>query len=367
MRKQLSNLWIGVCIVLITLVYAIINFQNHSKVIYPDSKFVQNYDVHTYHEQTRKSICDVQIKNNEINFTYELRNHEGFPFAGCFIRKKDSTQSIINVSNFNQLVIDISSKEGKRLPILLKMKYPPYFDKEDFRELSLEYVLEYEEPGTYRINLNEFKIPSWWIREHGVKKESIDASQYTELMFFVVESCESIATDVKDEITLKEIRFEHNNLQVFINAFVFLFIGFTGLIIQRNSNRKEKIEPSMSEKLVTERSSEPKSEIAPIDKMESYIQEHYDNPELDAKILSKATGVSTREMGKIFKTSTGLSFKSYLNRVRLNEVKQLLKSSDLSISEIAYRCGYNQIPHFNRIFKKDTGLSPKEFREEKDN
>ena len=76
-------------------------------------------------------------------------------------------------------------------------------------------------------------------------------------------------------------------------------------------------------------------------------------------------GISSREIGTLLKDNLQTSFKNYLNQIRLAEVKRLLKESDLPISDCAYRAGYNNISHFNRVFKNEIGVSPKQFREEK--
>jgi AraC-like DNA-binding protein len=322
--------------------------------------------ISTYHEKGRQSICNAQIHRENITFSYELKDHEGFPFAGCYFRKRDSSDFITKLAGLNELEITIKSEEGKRIPILLKLNYPPFHDKNDFRELTLEYVLEYEKAGTYNIPLSEFKVPSWWFRAHGIKKESIDLKNYDELMFFVVESCESIATDVKDRIEISKIKFSHNNNHLYLNSAIMLMVlglGIFGIrIVEKQKAKQATIFVPQSEEKQTKKKSFIE-EDTPFFKMKTYINLNYQNPDLDAKKLSKATGVSTREIGSVFKKASGDTFKSYLNHVRMTEVKRLLKSTELSVSEIAYKCGYNQIPHFNRIFKKETGLSPKQYRD----
>lgn len=67
---------------------------------------------------------------------------------------------------------------------------------------------------------------------------------------------------------------------------------------------------------------------------------------------------------RYFKKHTGHTFVSFLNEVRINEAcKRLTGKSYDSIGGIAYACGFNNITHFNRIFKKLKGCSPKEYIE----
>lgn len=53
----------------------------------------------------------------------------------------------------------------------------------------------------------------------------------------------------------------------------------------------------------------------------------------------------------------------YLNKTKIDHSIELLISSDLSISNIAFECGYNNVEYFDRIFKKNTGLSPLRYRQ----
>ena len=96
-----------------------------------------------------------------------------------------------------------------------------------------------------------------------------------------------------------------------------------------------------------------------------FIAKNYANPELSANDLQQSLGISEREIGLLIKNKLDSSFKAYLNSIRLTEVKRLLVETDFPVSDIAYRTGYNNIPHFNRLFKKEMDCTPKEFRERK--
>lgn len=69
--------------------------------------------------------------------------------------------------------------------------------------------------------------------------------------------------------------------------------------------------------------------------------------------------MSEAYFSRYFKESTGISFSSYLNYVRTEKAISLLKSrNDLTVTEIADKCGFGTIRNFNRIFKEFTGYSP---------
>lgn len=64
----------------------------------------------------------------------------------------------------------------------------------------------------------------------------------------------------------------------------------------------------------------------------------------------------------LFKQSTGSSFKEYLNMVRIEESKRLLTNTDYSIIDISLATGFEDQSYFSKVFKKYTGLTPKQYR-----
>lgn len=99
-----------------------------------------------------------------------------------------------------------------------------------------------------------------------------------------------------------------------------------------------------------------------IEKVMTYINANFDRPVLlaDAAKLANMAEVS---FSRFFKARTGVSFIDCLIEIRISNASRLLIDSNLSISEIAYNCGFNNISNFNRTFKKKKNLTPVEFRQ----
>ncbi len=89
------------------------------------------------------------------------------------------------------------------------------------------------------------------------------------------------------------------------------------------------------------------------------------NEELSLEKVARECGFSKYYFSRIFKKYTGKTFKTYLIDLRINKAKDLLLNSELPISQICYEIGFNDLSHFNRVFKKKVGCSPSEFRENK--
>lgn len=73
-------------------------------------------------------------------------------------------------------------------------------------------------------------------------------------------------------------------------------------------------------------------------------------------------GISESSLTKKIKIFTNMTFKEYLTKTRIEAAKSLLISSEKSITEIAYKCGYNNSNFFGDVFKKAVGMSPSSYR-----
>ena len=80
--------------------------------------------------------------------------------------------------------------------------------------------------------------------------------------------------------------------------------------------------------------------------------------------IAKLVNMSEVAFSRFFKTRTGNNFIDSLIEIRLGHATRLLIDTTHSIGEVAYRCGFNNMSNFNRVFKKKKGCTPKEFRED---
>jgi AraC-like DNA-binding protein len=93
-----------------------------------------------------------------------------------------------------------------------------------------------------------------------------------------------------------------------------------------------------------------------------YLENNYDDPNLNNTILSKKSVISEVYFRKLFKEEYGISPKQYIQNMRINKAKELLKSEYLTITTIAEMVGYSSIYHFSGAFKIQTDFTPSEYR-----
>lgn len=97
-------------------------------------------------------------------------------------------------------------------------------------------------------------------------------------------------------------------------------------------------------------------------KINTYINKHYNEP-IKLEELANLVGMTPPAFSRFFKLRTGYKLTEYITDIRLGTAARLLINSTMSISEICYECGFNNISNFNRRFKSHKKLTPKEFRE----
>ncbi|WP_261305430.1 response regulator transcription factor [Paenibacillus andongensis] len=95
-----------------------------------------------------------------------------------------------------------------------------------------------------------------------------------------------------------------------------------------------------------------------------YIQDHLHTP-LSLSDVAETIHLTAHYFGQIFKSESGLLFNSYLTHVRMEKACELLKNSGLKIYEICEQVGYVDPKYFAKVFQKQFGMTPNEFRQKK--
>lgn len=91
-----------------------------------------------------------------------------------------------------------------------------------------------------------------------------------------------------------------------------------------------------------------------------YISENY-NADLSLETLSKKYCVSTSHLSRLFKNITGVGINEYINISRITAAEKMLLGTDISVTEIATKCGFNDSSYFSYVFKKLKGITPKKY------
>lgn len=99
-----------------------------------------------------------------------------------------------------------------------------------------------------------------------------------------------------------------------------------------------------------------------IQRVKEYVTANCDR-DLTLGEIAGVAGMSPSSFSRFFKTATGRTLTAYILDVRLGTASRDLINTTNSIAEICYSSGFNNVSNFNRLFKKNKGVTPKEFRQ----
>ena len=92
------------------------------------------------------------------------------------------------------------------------------------------------------------------------------------------------------------------------------------------------------------------------------IRTNISNPALGVDFLAEEAGIHRSSFYRTFLKVTGTSPKTFIDTIKANKAKDLLRHSDLSIEDVAHRCGFKDANYFGKFFNRNCGCTPSSFR-----
>lgn len=160
----------------------------------------------------------------------------------------------------------------------------------------------------------------------------------------------------------------HTLYQVFLETLSDNGLPFDMLIhssLSENAERSPEDMRIFAEKnydSIIEKLAEKNAQTDPVEKAIVYIEKHFREP-IDREQIAEAISISPNYLSKLFAIKTGENMREFINKKRVEEAKRLLINTNESVSSIAYLVGYDTLAYFSSVFKKQTGKSPVEWRE----
>lgn len=97
--------------------------------------------------------------------------------------------------------------------------------------------------------------------------------------------------------------------------------------------------------------------------LHDYLMNHY-REEIDLKKLADLVSMAEGSLCRFFKSNMGTSIFEYLNGIKVDFACKLLMDEELAIVDVCYDSGFNNLSHFNKQFRKNTGVTPSEYRKQ---
>jgi AraC-like DNA-binding protein len=152
---------------------------------------------------------------------------------------------------------------------------------------------------------------------------------------------------------LARIKEESLEMQTRYSEMIILKMNELIFSLQRKARVKSSEEKNKGENTVKYRSKLVNYALA-------FLHENYSHP-FDAGEVAKHAGISKSHLRSLVRNETGKNLRTHLQEIRMDIAQKLLRESYNNIAEIAFKTGYQSVPHFCRIFKEKTGMTPAQY------
>lgn len=102
-------------------------------------------------------------------------------------------------------------------------------------------------------------------------------------------------------------------------------------------------------------------------KVKNIILDNISNPDFTITELCRELAISSSQLHRKMTALTNEPASKLLRRMRLKNARELLRTTQKTVSEVAFESGFNDPSYFTRIFNKDTGMTPTEYRDQYSN
>ncbi len=335
----------AVILLLIAVFYANIN----DVVIFP---FKNDFSYYTYTDEPVGGCSRVADINSDSLVTLKYQLGETFysPYIGITVFNE--VNKYFPVTKQNELHIEIRGEEADRVGISFFTSMDSVGEKmfHSYLNISPEFIL-------YKISFNDFKNPEWWADKHQLPIKTFTLEEKKNILNLNIGSAYTPNKVENKFIEIRSIRIVRNNKSLYL-ILISIEIGIILLYFLYKKQRKNKKKVTVIYKAIDIEENSKEDVLNFI----TYINENIYDSELSLTKIADKLSISQRVITEEIQKKFGLNFNSYINRIRINEAKRLLKSSDLNISEIAFKVGFNSHSNFNRVFKNEENISPTTYR-----
>lgn len=348
------------CALLIAIFFVF--FHKEELMLFPSAKKLNVYFYTDKNDNGFSKVLSSRQNDSVIGFHFMLKKGFVLPYAGINLAKPG--YQVLDVSEYNRMEVEVSSKNVSDLLIYLVTKDENVKDTTHrLRDRHSSTNVEISDKRqTLLLKFKDFSTPDWWYTAIGQPKSDFSDPEWNRLNQVSFATGLNPKIDIKCSLELYGVRFYRDNTNVLVVMSVIEFFIVLGMFLQfysKNKKLEQKTDPVNIRYKPLSVDEKPETGYNFLD----YINENFNNAELDLSQISKATGVNQRYISDTISEKFQCNFKTYVNQIRINEAKRLLKETDLNIGEIAYSVGFSSPGSFNRVFKSMTGKTPTEFQD----
>lgn len=324
--------------------------------VFPNNQIFE----YKFYSDSNSKIINQLITDSIIKLDYQISNKINTPYAGVNIGPK-GTKSL-DLGRYNQLTVKLKGNGINGIGIALVTQNSFKRSDKKVQEILFYHIFKISSGiKTCKISMEKFEVPDWWGENNRIEDTSILKPDLKNLETINVSSAFTPYVEKIQSIEIYSMVFSRNNkpLITLTIALEFVFILFVFIALYTTEKIRE------NKQIITIAYKPVENRIIETSKTDfiDFINNNFQNSQLTLDFVCKETGVSQRRITNDVQNQFGCNFKSYINRLRINESKRLLLDKELNIGEIAFLVGFNNQTHFNRVFKSEVQISPTEYRD----
>jgi AraC-like DNA-binding protein len=296
------------------------------------------------------SFTTMTFTPDGIKARFDIGGKYVYPYTGISfkIRSKKNVNENLKI----KITLDCPKETSVLLFLTQQYKIPQGGGKIESKQLA-EYLLKCKKgKHEYAVPVSEFKSPLWWLRDQQLTSAALN---WGSLNTFTVQNNPIFQPGDFQELTINEIKFcSPWNVLLYIGVVVLVIACAIEIYLKRNKTE-------IAIKYVPIDTEQFESTDDSWQRIADYIGKYY-KEEISLETIAAEIGINKQKITNLIKENSTFNLRQYINAIRINEAENLMKETNLGITEIGYEVGYSSATHFNRVFKEIRGVSPSEFR-----
>lgn len=283
----------------------------------------------------------------------------------------NSDGTLVDLSRFSTATIKIRCVPRNELSFILHLyedKITKLDDINSFRKVSSFFTCD-EVWQEIRVSLDRLVTPEWWLQSRGL---NLSNQQYslTKVKGISLTNTTQTPRNKKISVFVGSVTMQGLQISWVIVGCLSLFILCAFMImvyLQRplfeTQSHALKVKSTPQESPPPQQLNIQSKREREADLLIAFLLSNYSNTHISLEHTADALGINRTKINLILKEATGQTFSVYLNKLRLTEASRLLKEKQITVSEAAFAVGFGSISYFNRVFKKEFGCPPSQFRD----
>lgn len=307
---------------------------------------------------TSNSWAEYDSSHGHLHFRYQLGDEASE--AKLLLHAHDLDRTI-DLSKYQYLEIETDPNDNGDFAVVLYMYIPGFSDPSDMtthRPYAFKCRAD-SKNACFKLNLSDFATPIDWFTRMGVTADELPKTDWSRMSHMAISDFSGSPSESPRALAITGARFSSSLKRASIPAgagavtfSVLLQMFMSGLRKKRTARVKRKIYRNVSSVVSSNNT----------DSLVQYLEKEFGNPMLTLDLIEQELGIKQQEANMYIRKKYDMGYKQFLNRLRMDEAKRLLRESSLPIATIGERVGYLHATSFARTFRTIENIAPNEYR-----